>query len=186
MNRNDTSRRLTIGVVILIILCLCLCVTSFALAYSTVIAQETNVFTSGYVSINLNNGEPVIEENEFIFEPGMTVRKDFFIKNNSTDSVYYKIYFDNVEGDLAEVMQIEIAKGDKILYKGTANSLNKSVLAADDELAVGEKRELTLTFYFPTHVGNDVNGINMHGKDLTFDLRADAVQTRNNPNRIFD
>ena len=186
MNKNDTSRRLTVGVVILILLCICLCVTSFALAYSTIIAQETNVFTSGYVSINLNNGEPVIEEDEFVFEPGRTVKKDFFIKNNSTDSVYYKIYFDNVNGDLAEVIQVEISKADKVLYKGTAKTLNQGVLAADDELAVGEKRELTLTFYFPTNVGNDVNGVNMHGKDLTFDLRADAVQTRNNPNRLFD
>ena len=183
MSKRNISRRLALSIAVLIVLCACLCTTTFALAYSTMLLSETNVFGSGYVSINLNDGRPVIEENEFVFEPGMTVRKSFFIENTaySTDSVYYKIYFDNVEGELAEYLEIEIAKQDKVLYRGRADTLGEDVAAADDELAIGERRELTVTFYFPTDIG-----IKAGGKDLSFDLCADAVQTKNNPNRLFD
>ena len=34
-------------------------------------------FSTGEVAINLNDSKPVISEHEFIFEPGMTVKKGF-------------------------------------------------------------------------------------------------------------
>ena len=53
------------------------------------------------VKINLNNGQPIISEHEFLFEPGMTVKKDFFVENMSTDSVYYrKPYIEFIEENL--------------------------------------------------------------------------------------
>ena len=174
------SKKLAISVVLLTVLSLCLCVTTFALTYS-IVTVENNIFSSGYVSINLNDGKPIIEEDEFVFEPGMTVKKDFFIKNNSSWSVYYKLYFDNVDGELADSLLISISDGDRILYSGTAKTLDKSVLAADDELAIGEKRELTVTFHFPNNLGDK-----LQNQELTFDLCADAVQTKNNTEKLFN
>ena len=145
MNKLNATNKLTISAIVLVILSLCLCITTFALAYSIVVV-ENNIFQTGYVSINLNNQQPVIEENEFLFEPGMTVQKEFFIKNNSTGSVYYKLYFDNVEGELAKYLKITISVGDKVLYQGTVAEINEDVAAADDELDVGEKRILLITF----------------------------------------
>lgn len=77
--------------------------------------MENNRFATGTVKINLNDGQPVIRENEFTFEPGMTVKKDFFIENESTVSVYYKLYLENVTGDLADDLLITIKDNDKIL-----------------------------------------------------------------------
>lgn len=181
MTDKTTAKKLTGGIIAIIVLAVCLCITTFALVWASV-SVENNLFHTGSVEINLNDGKPVIHENEFIFEPGMTVKKEFFIENNSTLSVYYKLYLDNVSGGLADVLEISIKDGEKTLYTGTANELNRqSVVAADDILQIKEKKTLTVVFYYPEDKGNDTQNL-----DLTFTMCADATQTKNNPNRLFD
>ena len=83
MSENHaTSKKLTAGLILLVVLSSALCLTTFALVYST-ISVENNIFKTGSIQINLNDGKPVIEEQEFRFEPSMTVEKEFFIENNS-------------------------------------------------------------------------------------------------------
>ena len=171
---------MTVGIILFIVIAILLCITTFALIYS-MISVDSHIFEAGYVKLDLNGGVPVIEVDEFIFEPGMTVVKEFYLENLSTWDVYYKIYFANTEGELADILQITIADGEKILYEGTATGLTReSVKAADDELAIGEKRILTATFHFPKEAGNETQD-----RTLYFDLCADATQTKNNPERLF-
>ncbi len=178
---SDTSKKLTSSVVTVIVLAVCLCITTFALVWATV-SVENNLFHTGTVKINLNDGKPVIEEHEFLFEPGMTVKKDFFIENQSTWDVYYKLYFIDVEGGLADVLEVTVKDGEKVLYKGKANALTKeNVGAANDILKLNERRELTVFFHFPEEARNQTQAL-----WLTFSMQADAVQTKNNPNRLFD
>lgn len=180
MPKTSTAKKLTGGLVAIFVLSVCLCITTFALVWASV-SVENNLFHTGNVEINLNDGKPVIHENEFIFEPGMTVEKPFFIENNSTWSVYYKLYFDQISGGLADVLQITILDADRVLYSGTANALTRQqVAAADDVLQIGEKRQLTVVFHFPEEAGNEAQNL-----DLTFTMCADATQTKNNPNRLF-
>lgn len=181
MNDNSkTAKKLTGSIIAVVVLALCLCITTFALVWATV-SVDNNLFHTGTVKINLNDGKPVIEEHEFLFEPGMTVKKDFFIENQSTWNVYYKLYFDNVNGGLADVLQITVKDGDRTLYQGTAAELNRTeVTVADDVLKIKERRELTVYFYFPEEAG-----ISAQSQTLTFDMCADAVQTKNNPNKLF-
>ena len=177
----NTAKKLTLSVIIAIILACSLCITTYALFYATV-TVEGNYFKTGIVSIDLNGGKPVIEAHEYLFEPGMTVEKPFYIKNESTWAVYYKIYFDNVDGGLADVLEITILDGDKVLYEGTARTLTRqNVIAADGILLVGEKRDLTIRFHYPESSGNATQNY-----QLKFDLCADAVQEKNNPNKDFD
>ena len=49
-----------------------------------------------------------------------------------------------------------------------------------DELAVGERKELTVLFHYPKEAGNATQM-----QSLSFRLMADAVQTKNNPSREF-
>ncbi len=180
-NRSEAEKKLTRGIITAIVLAVCLCITTFALV-GEMIAVENSFFSTGMVKINLNDGNPVIEEHEFLFEPGMTVKKDFFIENQSTCDVYYKLYFDNVNGGLADVLQITVKDGEKTLYQGTAENLKRNAVAAsDDVLKIGERRELTVYFHFPEEAGNSAQN-----QTLTFDICADAVQTKNNPNKVFD
>lgn len=179
--QNKTAKKLTASVVTIVLLAVCLCITTFALIYST-LAVDNNLFQTGEVKINLNDGRPVIENHEFLFEPGMTVKKKFFIENESTWDVYYKLYLDNVEGGLADVLEVSIQDGDTVLFSGNASALTREkVGAADDILRLHERRELTISFHFPEEAGNSEQGLY-----LSFDLKADAVQTRNNPQRVFD
>lgn len=180
MNKQKQIRKkLTASVVTMVILAFGLCVTTFALVYS-IVTVDNNRFQTGTVKINLNGGKPVIEDHEFLFEPGMTVKKDFFIENDSTGTVYYRLYFAGVSGDLADVLEVTVKDGNKTLYSGTPTQL-ENTQAADDLLAVGQRRTLTMYFHFPEATGNSAQA-----KDLTFTLCADATQTKNNPQRLFD
>lgn len=180
MSDNKTAKKLTGGIITIIIFSICLCVTTFALFYSSV-SVEDNKFHTGRVEINLNDGKPVIQEHEFIFEPGMTVEKDFFIKNNSTWDVYYRLYLDDVSGGLANVLTVTIKDGDKILYSGTADRLGKENSNAVDEiLKVGQRKDLKIVFNYPENRSNSTQNL-----DLTFTLCARATQTKNNPDKQF-
>lgn len=176
----NTVKKLTAGIITVIILAVCLFITTFALVRETIFV-ENNLFHTGSVKINLNDGNPIIEEHEFLFEPGMTVKKDFFIENQSTWDVYYKLYFDNIDGGLADVLEITVKDRDKVLYHGTASELKRTdVGAADDILRINETRSLSVYFYFPKEIGNSAQDMT-----LTFDICADAVQTKNNPEKLF-
>ena len=181
MSETKTAKRLTSGIIAIIVLALCLCIATFALVYASV-SVENNLFHTGEVKINLNDGKPVIREHEFVFEPGMTVAKDFFVENDSTWDAYYRLYLDNVSGGLADVLTVTIKDGDRILYTGTANELTRqNVAAADDTLKIGQRRNLTVVFHYPESNGNDTQNL-----DLTFMLCAEATQTKNNPDRLFE
>ena len=181
MSENKTAKKLTASVAAIIILAVCLCITTFALVYSTV-TVDNNLFQTGEIKISLNDGKPIIEEHEYLFEPGMTVEKTFFIENQGTWDVYYKLYFDNVEGGLADVLEVEIRDGDTVLLEGKISELTKEqVGVADDILKLKERRELTVSFHFPEEAGNSTQNLY-----LSFDFKADAVQTKNNPQRLFN
>ena len=181
MTKTKTTKKLTGGIVTIIVLAVCLGVTTVALVRAMV-SVDNNLFHTGSVKINLNDGKPVIQEHEFLFEPGMTVKKDFFIENESTWDVYYRIYLDNVSGGLADVITVTIKDGEEILYFGTADKLTRqNAAAADDTLRIGQRRDLTVYFYFPKERGNDAQGL-----DLTFTMCAEATQTKNNPNKLFN
>lgn len=179
--KKNISKKMTGSIMLTVILSICLCITTFALVYATV-SVDNNLFNTGKVEINLNDGNPVIREHEFLFEPGMTVKKDFFIENNSSWSVYYKLYFDHVSGGLSDVLEIAVKDGENTLYEGTASTLNRvDVQAVEEMLQVGEKKILSVYFHFPENRGNDTKNLT-----LAFDMSADAVQTKNNPERVFD
>lgn len=181
MSKSRTSRKLTGSIVTIVILAICLCITTIALVYAT-ISVENNLFHTGKIAINLNDGKPVIEEHEFLFEPGMTVEKEFFLENDSTWDVYYRIYLDEISGGLSDVLEVTIKDGEKVLYTGTANNLIQSnVSAADDVLQLKERKVLKISFHFPEENGNEVKNMR-----LNFRLCAEATQTKNNPDKLFD
>ncbi|MBQ6856161.1 MAG: hypothetical protein IJO13_03560, partial [Lachnospiraceae bacterium] len=156
---------------------------AYALFYATVKIEE-NYFQTGEVEIDLNGGRPVIERHEYLFEPGMTVEKDFYIQNNSTDDVYYRMYFENVNGELADVMEIRIwdPETGAEYFNGIARRLTRmGVRTAREELAMGERRDLKISFHYPEESGNATQN-----QEMSFDLKADAVQTRNNPDKQFE
>ena len=174
------SKKLQINIVTLIVICVALCITSFAIA-STIIGYDiqNNSFQTGSIDIDLNGGKPIIDGNDPLFQPGMTVKKEFYIENKGTWEVFYKLYFSKVEGKLGEALEIKIYKKSSEhtpLLKGTiSNLINADELSIVSNLEVGEKQKLIAEFYFPPDKGNEYQG-----ETLVFDIDALAVQTKNN------
>lgn len=181
MTRIKTIHRLTGSFAAVLILAVCLAVTTLAVVRITVTVNN-NQFHTGTVEINLNDGKKVIEEHEFLFEPGMTVEKSFFLENNSTWDVYYKVYLKDISGGLADTLIVTVLDGETILCSGTASELTRSMVQpAEDELAPGGRKDLIIRFYYPPGSGNTTQG-----RDLFFTVCAEATQTKNNPNRLFN
>ena len=178
---TQSRRRLFFGIFLAAFLILGLGVTSVALVWQKV-AVEENLFQTGNVSINLNDGQPILRKNMF-FEPGMVIKEDFTLSNeDSTCDVYYRLYFTEVKGDLAEVLQVEVFDGDTTIFEGTLADMNgKKSEGADGILREGETRAMTIVFRVPEDCGNV-----MQGSTILFDLNADAVQTVNNPDGLFE
>ena len=177
---SNTKKNLSKGIATTLIFAICFVLTTIALFFANT-SVANNLFHTGKIAINLNDKKPVITADEFLFEPGMTVEKSFFIKNEGTWDAYYKLYFDNVSGGLANVLDVTIKDGATVVYDGTAAGFSKeNVAVASSELRVGERRDMTVTFHFPESAGNQTQS-----RNLTFKLCADATQTKNNPNRAF-
>lgn len=177
----NKARKLSVSVITLVLLCLCLCITSFALGMA-VYEVKNNSFQTGGIEIDLNGGKPVITADEFLFEPGMTVEKPFYIQNNGTWAVYYKLYFSQVSGNLGDVLDVTIldTNGDELLSGKLSELTEQNVPALEQELDEGVRQEMTIRFHFPEDAGNTCQG-----GTLTFELSAIAVQTKNNPDKEF-
>ncbi|MBQ3611542.1 MAG: hypothetical protein IJA01_04660 [Firmicutes bacterium] len=183
MEGKDTKKKLIINASTLIILCIGLCVASFAAALLLLEVRD-NTYQTGGIAIDLNGGEPVITEDEFLFEPGMTVEKEFYIQNNSTWDVYYKLWFTNVSGSLADALEVTVKDADgNILGQGVLSQLTPDnvPLVNDDTLAIDQKKTMKIIFHFPEEKGNIYQG------DRTeFQLNAISVQTKNNPDKEYE
>ncbi len=168
---NRTEYYLSIGMTVTALLAVFLCVLMFMLLRAT-----------APVKINLNGGNPVISEYEYEFKPDTTVEKTFYVENEGSQNLYYKMYFNHVSGELADLLEVTILNGEIVLYSGTAKSLTRNkVKAVNDILCPGERRYLTIRFHMP-------NTAESTGKDmsLSFDFCVDAVQMQNNPNKDFN
>ncbi len=175
MTERVTSRRWMGSAVVTVLLVLGLVVTTLAIGLS-VAERPDNIFSTGKIKLNLNDSKPVITENEYLFEPGMTVDKPFFLKNEGADC-WYRLYFNNVSGSLASVLDVTVSDGETVLFTGKMSDLTQSsadwlgILPAVG--ATGSYRTLTITFHFPEDAGNAAQG-----GTLQFDLCADGTQVQ--------
>lgn len=190
MTKSVTARRWISSAVVTVLLALGLVITTVAIGYTT-LERPDNIFSTGKIKLNLNDGNPVItydptvqqpdRANPGLFEPGMTVTRSFFLRNEGADC-WYRLYFKNVSGGLADVLDITVAKADgTVLYSGkiTGMTLDK-VDWQPDELPAGATLNMTITFRFPSAAGNTAQA-----SALQFDLCADGTQVKNNPTKEF-
>ena len=185
MLSKNTKQRLAVRSAGLLLFLLLFLSGTVALLYArleTDTAKNAPVtFAAGEIKLNLNDGKPVIETYGYIFEPGLLVQREFFLENNGNMSAFYRIYLEDVAGDLADLLLITIKDGNDVVCSGTANELRRDMaLPAPATLQGGERRTLTALFYLPFGVTNDAQN-----RTLTFTLCADASQTTGNPNRLF-
>lgn len=189
-------------VLILLVLSLSALFVSVYAAAKLSVSIKNNIFQTGEIKINLNGGAAIADyEKDSMFgrfEPGMTVIKEFYIENEGTPSqqaevaklgtkardfdVLYTLYFKEVKGSLADVLDVTIvyknadaSQGAK-LYEGKLSGLTSLGKGTPlRRLKLGETQRMYMIFHFPEEAGNTYQGTG-----LSFQLEAKAVQARNN------
>ena len=117
-------------------------------------------------------------------EPGLRKRKKSLpCRLCVGGTVYFKIYFDNLEGTYFDYIYVEIKNEEGIIIcEGLMNELSKdNVDSKDDPLCVLEKRDFEISIIFLEEAGNEYQD-----EKIDFELIVMATQTKNNPNRDFD
>ncbi len=214
MTHSLNMKKLLISIIIIIIFMVCFVSTTFALIYNKVTVED-NYYQTGVVKVSIsdlqkidkediNDSLPInsesndIDLDDFLFEPGMTVVKAFTVKNESTCDVYYRLYLDELEGNLADVIEITItiddddndSSNDTILFsnvkasnlsKDSINDFIKDNPNSVDELEEGESKSYKIYFHYPSDSNNSGQD-----KSLSFKLSVEATQTKNNTNKEFN
>lgn len=180
MHNITMEKKIIVGIIIVFLLSICLFIGTKEVIY-TGISLKGNRLLTGSVMLNLNDGKPILQENEVIFVPGETVERDFFLENTSTEDVYYRLYLENISGDLASVLVITIKDGERTLYSSTVQELTKDKSAGTQLLSPAQRKKLTISFYFPENSGNGLKN-----KSLSFTMCAEAAQVHSNPDKAFN
>ena len=158
MKQSNTFKRLGTGVVLTAFLVCCFFGATFTLHPNYAWAEAPGPC--------LNGGNAVINtetENKFL-EPGMTLKKPFYIKSSSeTEEVQYFLYFDikNMSNPLvkefAETVQVCIkdTAGNEIA-SGSMADLQKPTEKKSDESydVLKGKKDLILQIHYPGDAGN--------------------------------
>ena len=136
---------------------------------------DTVVISTADVSINMNNGSPILTQYDYDNWNG--VEEPFFITNDSTVPVYARLYLDNVSGSLADSATVSVYDGDTNLgavwNKGAGGRLFAEL---PNVLIIDQRMNLTVAFSIESGA---------HG-EMQFELACDVVQATNNPERIYD
>ena len=115
-------------------------------------------------------------------EPGATVEKVFKLTNDSTCEVYYKLYFSNIVGELADVLEVKVLSGNDEIWSGDMADLTRAAAATTDELlGIGAQENLKVQLHMPEECGNETQALT-----VSFDVNVDAVQSANNPDKVFE
>lgn len=177
---TKSRRKMIFGMFSVICLTVGLGITSLALVWQKVTVED-NLFVTGQVKISLNDDQPIFRE-DILFEPGMVVEKEFTLSNDSTCDVHYRLYFTNIDGEFAKMLQVEVLDQEETIFEGTLGDINgQKSQGAHGVLGQGEDRVMTIVFRVPKDCKNE-----MQGQTILFDLNADAVQAVNNPDGLFE
>ena len=180
MNEQNLKKKLTMMIVTVVLLSIGLTVTSLALASSIAQIQNNRFSMSMGVELTINDGKPVVDVTDMVYEPGGTYVSEFPIANLGTFDVWYRVFFTDVNGALKDYITVTIKEADgTVLCKGTMSELSSDKVAVSS-LAAGEEKTLTIEFYFFSEAGNAAQG-----QSVSFNITSNATQKQNNPNKDF-
>lgn len=180
MNEQNLKKKLTVMIVTVVLLSLGLAITSFALASSIVSIRNNRFSMIMGVELTVNDGKPVVDVTDMVYEPGGTYVSEFPIANLGTFDVWYRVYLTGVNGELQDDITVTIKEKDgTVLCKGTMNELGSDKVAVSS-LAAGEEKVLYIEFYFSPEADNSAQG-----QTVSFNITANATQKQNNPYMDF-
>lgn len=180
MNEKKLRNRLIMMIVTVFLLVLGLTITSVALVDSVVSIQRNRFVMSEGAALKVNNGQPVVNMTDIVYEPGGRYVSEFPITNMSTFDVWYRVYFTDVEGELKDDITVTIReKNGKTLCEGLMYELDKNKVSVGS-LGAGEEKILEIEFYFLPYADNSAQGQN-----VSFNITTNATQKQNNTQMDF-
>lgn len=147
------------------------------MAYMLNFANVETTIGTGTIDLNFNDGIIIFDDEDLNLQPGESVIKDMFVENAGTEDFYYRIYLENVSGDLADVTLVNIYDENDILLQSVATTEldSSSYFTTDEIVTVGEKVNLKIEIAFAEESGNTYQD-----ESLSFDIVASAIQSKNN------
>ena len=179
MNEQNLKKKLTMMIVTVVLLSIGLTVTSFALASSIAQIQNNRFSMSMGVELTINDGKPVVDVTDMVYEPGGTYVSEFPIANLGTFDVWYRIYFTNVEGALKDHIIVTVKENEengKVLCSGKMSELSADQVEVGT-LEANQQKTLTIEFYFSHEADNSAQG-----QTVSFNITANATQKQHQPN----
>ncbi len=178
---SQTKKKAIFSMIAIFVLFCMLALTTYALITSFV-SVEDNLFLTGRVKIELNGGKTVFDGSDMNIEPGRSLARDFTVENKGSADVYVRLYLENVEGALQEALTFSIYDGRTLLFTGKAKDFNENAACiSGTPLSVGETRTLTAVVKMDASAGSEYQTAG-----ITFDMTAEAVQSKNNPDKAFE
>ncbi len=182
MSNSTTQKKVWISIAVIVLLFIMFVINTFAFI-SSFISSEANLFETAKVDIDFNGNRPVFVEDDFFLEPGRERIQPFYLRNNSTVDVYYRLYMDDFVGALKDALVVRIYDKDhNCLFTANMTDLTRETPFVDTAvLKVGETKELYAGVLMKTGVGNAYQN-----EMVSFSMYADATQVKNNFNKDFD
>lgn len=137
-----------------------------------------NRFATGTASIALEGSF-----DEANIELGHTVIENFAVTNKGGADAYWRMSFENLQGPLADAPDVTVIDDAGVqVYHGSAVDLDAGMAYAQGSrsLAPGQTATFTVRVHMSESAGNGYQGA-----DVTFDVKVDAVQSKNNASGEF-
>ncbi len=143
--------------------------------------NKVGVLRANKVKINFNDGAPLMESSVAL-SPMETWTGRAFIENTGKCSVYYRLYLKNIDGALSDKIELTVMIDGNIFYQGVASEFTiNNAIVSEKEFNKGEKADVLLILFFNAETEDEGQS-----KDFRFEVQVDAVQTKNNPNKLFN
>ena len=171
--RSKTEKRVLAGLAAVLIAVVCLCINSLVLGPMSK-SSRIGIMRGGDqaeaegepVNVDIFGGESIISENELPINPGESLTKEFYIKNNDTSDVYY--WFSDISGKLADYLKVTLRSNGNVLYEGKASNLAGFNSDKSYTIAPGDREDFVLTFIYP----EDADNASMR-KEFNFSISCD-------------
>lgn len=182
MTEVELKKKIGMNMAILVMLFLLLAVSTYAL-FSPVLIIKDNIFTTASApKVTINDGKKVFNEKDLSFGPGERIMKPMKIKNQSDMELHYRVYLENVKGPLEDVLIFNIYFNDQLKHSVKLSDFGKSnAYISHIPLKAGEERTYFVEAVFPVGYNNQHSN-----QYVYFDFVVNAVQAKNNPDKLFD
>ncbi len=163
-----------------------LLVVTFAIVTYAVLRATTRVsdhfVQTGEISITFDTETQIFDGVDYNLEPGASVVQTLSVKNVGTGALYFRLYFENVEGIVSDQLTFNFYDEDGALVKSVSAKefTSDNYLESTVALEVGETVEYEVIVTMGKSAGNTYQD-----QSLTFDIVALAVQSKNNDAQEF-